>query len=91
MPPHDGAIEASNTVEQAIVSTMHMAKGYEEGDILLDWALVAYIANPDREKGGGIQTLYPNGEIPHYRARGLFHAGLESLNPIFDVLEGDEE
>jgi hypothetical protein len=33
--------------------------------------LIAYVTNPDKEKGSAYPMYYSNGDIPTYRARGL--------------------
>lgn len=68
--------EASNLIEAALNQAITSNEGYDPDDILLDWVVVAYVANPDEEKGGGYPIFYSNGAMPHYRVRGLLSEGL---------------
>lgn len=71
--------EASDLIEVALNKALQHIEGHEDGDLLVEWVLVAYVANPDEEKGGGYPMLYSNGNIPTYRARGLLETGLIRL------------
>lgn len=71
--------EASNLIEAALNQSLQSNEDYEEGDLLMDWVVVAYTANPDEEKGGSYPVFYPNGTIPTYRARGLLRTALTML------------
>lgn len=68
--------EASDIIEEALNKVLANNEDYEEGDVLVDWAVIAYTANPDQEKGGAYPTFFSNGNIPNYRRRGLFLMGL---------------
>lgn len=71
--------EASNVVEAALNKVLSEMPDYEEGDLLVEWVLIAYVANPDDEKNSAYPMLFSNGEMPTYRARGLLQTGLMSL------------
>jgi hypothetical protein len=71
--------EASDLIEAALNEAITSFEDYEEGDLLVDWVVVAYVTNPDKEKRSMYPMLYPNGEIPTYRARGLLTTGLMYL------------
>ncbi len=53
---------------------------YEEGDVLVDWVLVAFAVNHNDEKGHSYPTLFSNGDLPKYRARGLLATALINLD-----------
>lgn len=36
--------------------------------MIIDWVVVAYTANPIKEKGGAYPMLFSNGVIPDYKA-----------------------
>ena len=72
--------EASNLIEAALYQAITSNADYDAGDILLDWVVVAYVANPDEEKGGGYPLFYSNGQMPHYRVRGLLTEGLSHID-----------
>jgi uncharacterized protein involved in high-affinity Fe2+ transport len=82
---NDEAKEKSDVIEAAILSVMDSQDGWDEGDILVDWVVVAYAANPDREKGSAYPMWFSNGTMPGYRARGLLLTGLKSLDPEPEV------
>ena len=71
--------DASNIIEEAINKACEISEGHEDGDILIEWALVAYITNPNRPVD--TQEVYPvfysNGNMPTHRAVGLFQAGID--------------
>lgn len=69
----------SDKIEVALRDVISEMEDYEEGDILVDWVVVAYVTNADKEKAGAYPMLFSNGEMPHYRARGLLVTGLENL------------
>ena len=72
--------EASDLIEAALNQAIESNEGYDPGDILLDWVVVAYVANPDEEKGGGYPLFYSNGEMPRYRVKGLLTEGLAHVD-----------
>lgn len=76
--------EASDQIEMAINKAMPTLEDYEEGDILVEWVVIAYTNNPDKEKGGAYPTFYSNGDIPTYRARGLLETALLSLPTFYE-------
>lgn len=71
--------EASDKIEVALQSVLPEQEGYEEGDIIVEWALIAYVTNPDSEKLSGYPLLYSNGELATHRAIGLFQTALNKL------------
>ncbi len=72
--------KASDIVEKALNEVLHLIEDYEEGDVLVDWVVVAFVANPDAEKNSGYPMIFPNGEMPLYRARGLLGTALVKLD-----------
>lgn len=76
--------DASNAIESILSQVLTERNGWEEGDVLIDWALVAYVTNADPETKSAYPMLFANGEIPTYRARGLFHTALIYLDPRFE-------
>lgn len=68
--------EASDIIETAINSVLSSNEDHDNSDILIDWVVVAYVTNPDKEKGGAYPMFYSNGRMPDYRARGLLTTGL---------------
>lgn len=73
------ASEASDLIEEALNKAMQLNEDYEEGDIIIDWVLVSFAANPDVDKSNAYPTFFSNGEIPTYRARGLLTTALMHL------------
>ena len=71
--------DVSSEIESAISKVMATQEGYQEGDLLVEWVVVAYVTNPDKEEGDAYPIFYSNGEIPTYRARGLLHTGLKLM------------
>lgn len=67
--------EASDLIEAAILQAMTTMEGYDSNDVVVDWVAIAYVANPDSNKGG-YPTFYSNAYMATYRARGLFLQGL---------------
>ena len=80
--------ERSDKIENVLREVIAEHKEYEEGDILLDWVVVCYAENPDREKGGSYPMFYANGLMPTYRARGLLKTGLMDIS-LDDIVEDD--
>lgn len=74
--------EASNLVESAISQALESVEDHEEGDILVEWVVIAYVSNPDEGGTNGYPMLFSNGEIPTYRARGLLTTALMKLQDI---------
>jgi hypothetical protein len=72
--------EASNIIEEALNKVVASQDDWEEGDLLIEWAVVAYMTNSDEEKGSSYPMFFSNGLIPLYRARGLFTTALFYLN-----------
>lgn len=74
--------EVSDKIEAVLNEVLTKEDDYEEGDILVEWVVIAYVTNPDSEKESAYPMLFSNGEIPTYRARGLLTTGLMYLNQI---------
>jgi hypothetical protein len=83
----------SDLVEAALNEAIKDLDGYKDGDLLVDWAVVCFVAGPDKEAGSGYPMLFSNGDLPNYRAKGLLVQGLDILrrNEIFESVEPDEE
>lgn len=69
----------SDLIEKAITEAIRTMEDAEDGDILVDWVVVAYVTNPDPEKLSGYPMFFPNGDTPTYRARGLLTTGMTRL------------
>ena len=76
----------ADKVEKLLQEVISDMEDTEDGDLLLDWIVIAYVDNPDDEKNSAYPMLYSNGEMPTYRARGLLDTGLVLL-----LLHGLEE
>lgn len=74
--------EASNVIEKALNTVISENKDWEEGDMLVEWVVVAYVTNPESERGSAYPMYFSNGEIPTYRARGLLTTGIKVLNDV---------
>lgn len=72
--------EASDLIELALNQAIQSFEEHDADDILVDWVVVAYVQNPDREKGGAYPQFYSNGNMPNYRVRGLLMTGLQGLD-----------
>lgn len=81
--------ESSDIIEKALNEVMRMDEDWEEGDMLVEWATIGYIANPDSDKSSAYPIFYSTGEMPVHRARGLFTTALHFLNR--DVDDDDDE
>lgn len=73
---------ASDIVEKALNEVIHLIEDHEDGDILIDWVVVAYVANADTEKTSGYPMIFSDGNMPTYRARGLLTTALLKLDQI---------
>jgi hypothetical protein len=73
------AKEASDMIEAALSKGLETAEDYEEGDLIIDWILVSFVTNPDKEKASGYPMFFSNGDMPTYRARGLLTTALMYL------------
>lgn len=76
--------EISDKLEKVLNEVLPEIEGHSDGDFLIDWIVVAYVTNPDKEEGSGYPMLYSNGDMPMYRARGLLSTGLNALNNTAD-------
>ena len=76
------AKERSDLIEKAIRDAMVDSDDFEEGDILIDWVVVGYATNPDKEKASVYPMFMSNGDIPTYRVVGLLALALENLNEL---------
>lgn len=65
------AKEASDMIEKAIEAALTSNEDYVPGDILMDWVVIAFTANPDKEAGSSYPMFFRDGQMPDYRARGL--------------------
>lgn len=82
-------VEASGEVEQVLNKVISELDGWEEGDMLVDWIVIAYTSNPDSEKQDAYPMLFANGDMATYRARGLLTTGMLYLDAI--PLESEDE
>jgi hypothetical protein len=72
--------QASDKIEAAINEGLKSNEGHVEGDLLIEWVVIAYVTNPDQEEGSGYPMFFSNGDIPTYRARGLLETALLKLH-----------
>jgi hypothetical protein len=70
---------ASDLIEEGIMSAFMSDEDYDEDDMLVDWVVVSYTDNPNKEKGGAYPMLFSNGVMPRYIAIGLLANGLAAL------------
>lgn len=71
--------EVSRVIEDAFSKVMPEIEGYEEGDLLIDWVLIAAVTNPNDDSGYAYPMFFMNGEAPAYRTLGLFATGTKLL------------
>ncbi len=71
---------ASDRIEQTLNEVLPTLEDHEEGDLLVEWMLIAYVDNADQEKESAYPMLYSNGNMPTYRARGLLATALNDLS-----------
>ncbi len=69
----------SDGIEKAILEAMTSNEDYKEGDMLVEWVVISYAANPD-EDTVAYPMFFSNGNMPTYRARGLLHTGLKMID-----------
>lgn len=83
----------SDLVEAALNEAIKDLNGRDDSDILIDWVVVCYVANPDKENRSGYPMLYSNGELANYRAKGLLVQGLDLIrrDEIFTAVESDDD
>lgn len=74
-------MENAAKIEKVLNEVMFEMEDHEEGDLLVDWVVIGYVANPDDEKNSAYPMLFSNGDMPTYRARGLLETGLIFLLP----------
>lgn len=84
------AREQSAKVEAVLNEVLSEQEDWEEGDILVDWVVVCYLANPDKDLGGSYPMLFSNGEMPTYRIRGLLKTAMMQV-ALDDIIDDDEE
>jgi len=72
--------EQADVIEKALNSVIPEQEGWQEGDILVEWATIAYVTNPEIDKESAYPMFFSNGEIPVHRARGLFITALDLLD-----------
>lgn len=82
--------ENADKIEKVLAEVMFEMEDSEEGDLLVDWIVVAYVTNPDDEKMSAYPMLYSNGNMPTYRARGLLETG-RTLLLLGSAEESEEE
>jgi hypothetical protein len=71
--------KASDIIETALNEAIKLSDEHEEGDMLVEWIVVTFVANANPETRNGYPTFVSNGEIPVYRAVGLLNTGLDIL------------
>lgn len=76
----------ADLIEEGIMKAFKSSGDYDQGDMLVDWIVVAYTENPDIEKGGAYPMLFSNGSMAHYKAVGLLTNALEMLKPEISEL-----
>jgi hypothetical protein len=69
----------SDAIEKAILEGLTSYEEYSEGDMLIEWVVVAYVANPS-ESTDGYPMFFSNGNMPPHRVYGLLHIGLKSID-----------
>lgn len=74
--------KSSDLVEAALNKVLKDIEDHEEGDMLIDWVMVCYVTNVDKEKTSGYPMLFSNGDMPAYRARGLLTTALLKLEDL---------
>jgi hypothetical protein len=79
--------EMSNKVESVLYEVLSEFDDHEDGDMLVDWIVIANVENPDSEKASAYPMIYSNGIMASYRARGLLVTGLEYLKVKEDELD----
>jgi hypothetical protein len=77
--------EASDKIEAVLNEVISLNPSYEEGDMLLDWIVIGFTGNPDKEKTNAYPMFHPNGTTPTYRATGLLMTGLTLLESDLDT------
>lgn len=73
--------EPSDLIERALTEAITSFEDYEEGDFLVEWVVVAYVANPNVDTHSYPQ-MYSNGNIPRHRAIGLLNIALQGLQGL---------
>ena len=71
--------EVSDHIEEALGEVMHLLEDHEEGDMIIEWVLIAHLTNPEGEKGSQYPVLVSNGLIPTHRLKGLLVHTLDKL------------
>lgn len=77
----------SDLIEAAVSEAVKNMEDYRDGDILVEWVVICYVTNPDREKGDAHPILFSNGMMPTHHAIGLLQKSLVGLS--FGLFEGD--
>ena len=85
--------QISDIIEEALRRALALNEDHEEGDLVDDWICVAYVTNPEKEKGGGVAIFLANGVMPEYRAKGLLIQAKQDLDIMYamEVLKEDGE
>jgi len=79
--------ETSDKIEAVLNSVLPELDDHRDGDILVDWVVVAYVTNPDEDEKSAYPMLFSNGRMPTYRAMGLLRIGQVSMLNDLDLGE----
>lgn len=71
--------EESDLIEVAVSEAIKSMDDHRDGDILVEWVVLGYVTNPDREEGDAHPVLVSNGLIPTHHAIGLLRKALFKL------------
>lgn len=74
------AKEASDIIEKAIQEAIMGMGYYHPDDMLVEWALICYVANPDDPGKSCYPEFYSDGSIAHHKAIGLHNVALKHLH-----------
>jgi hypothetical protein len=72
--------EASDMIEATLNQVIQSNEGHEDGDMIVDWVMVAYVTNPDEYKTSGYPMFVSNNDMPSYRVRGLLVTALKKFD-----------
>lgn len=75
------ALEASNKIEAALNEVIKEHEDARNGDVLMDWILIAQISNPDPEAGTGYPMFVANNDMAIHRVVGLLDIALRTYGP----------
>lgn len=71
--------KAFDMIEDALNEAIKTSADHDDGDFLVEWVAIAYVTNPDKEKGSGYPMFFSNGDLATHRARGLYTTALMYL------------